>query len=44
MIACDLLDRTAPIGSELERAGFTCAGRIAVRAVPDCRTRFPDLG
>jgi hypothetical protein len=38
--ACDLLFRVAPFGSELERIGSTCAGRVAVGALPDCRTRL----
>lgn len=42
MTACDLIYRVAPLGSELENFGFTCGGRIAVGALPDCRTRFPD--
>ena len=42
MIACDLLFLSAPLGSDFERVGFTCGDRIAVGAVPDCRSRFPE--
>lgn len=38
--ACDLVFSIAPYGSEEERVGFTCGGRIAIGALPDCRTRF----
>ncbi len=38
--ACDLLYSIAPIGSGYEQIGFTCGGRIAVGAIPDCRTRL----
>jgi hypothetical protein len=40
LTSCDLLYRIAPIGHELENLGFTCGGRVAVGAVPDCRTRL----
>jgi hypothetical protein len=38
--ACDLLYLLVVPGHDLENVGFTCGGRIAVGAVPDCRTRF----
>ena len=38
--ACDLLFTIAPFGSEYENIGFTCGGRMAVGAIPDCRTRL----
>ena len=41
MTSCDLLFRTAEIGSADEQFGFTCGNRIAVGGLPDCRTRFP---
>lgn len=37
--ACDLLFRIAPPGSDAERIGDSCGGRI-ISALPDCRTRF----
>ena len=40
LTACDLLYIIAPVGSDFERIGSTCGGRIAIGAVPDCRTRF----
>jgi len=40
LTACDLLFRLAPVGSEYEQIGDTCAGRVAVGALPDCRTRL----
>jgi hypothetical protein len=40
LTACDLLYQLVPFGHELENLGFTCGGRIAVGAVPDCRTRL----
>ena len=42
MLACDLLFVSGSLGSELERIGFTCGGRIAVPALPNCRTRFAE--
>lgn len=42
MTACDLLFNFAPLGSELEQFGFTCGGKIAVGALPNCRVRFAD--
>lgn len=41
MIACDTLFGIAPIGSVAENTGYTCGDRIAVGAIPNCRTRFP---
>ncbi len=38
--ACDLLYILAPLGSEEERVGFTCGGRVPMGALPDCRARF----
>jgi hypothetical protein len=40
LTACDLLYLLVAPGHELENVGFTCGGRIAVGAVPDCRTRL----
>ncbi len=40
LTACDLLYIIAPVGSDVERIGKTCGGRIGIAAVPDCRTRF----
>jgi hypothetical protein len=42
MTSCDALFTFSPSGSELEQFGFTCGGRIAVGAIPDCRTRFAE--
>ena len=44
MLACDLLFLATPFDSDFADIGNTCAGRIVVGAVPNCRTRFPDLG
>jgi hypothetical protein len=40
LTACDLLYQIAPTGSDYEDVGFTCAGRVPVGALPDCRTRL----
>lgn len=40
LTACDLLFLIAPIGTEFENTGYTCAGRIVIGANPDCRTRL----
>lgn len=40
LTACDLLYQLAPAGSDYEDLGFTCAGRVPVGALPDCRTRL----
>jgi len=40
LTACDLLYLIAPIGSEFQNTGYTCAGRIAIGANPDCQTRL----
>lgn len=40
MTTCDLLFSVAPPGSDAVLTGFTCGGKIAVGAVPNCRTRF----
>ena len=36
--ACDLLYQIAPVDSDLENWGSTCAERVPVAALPDCRT------
>ena len=41
MIACDTLFGIAQIGTTAENTGYTCGGKIAVGAIPNCRTRFP---
>jgi hypothetical protein len=40
LTACDLLYQISPTGSDYEDIGFTCAGRVPVGALPDCRTRL----
>jgi hypothetical protein len=40
LTACDLLYALVRPGHDLENVGHTCGGRIAVGAVPDCRTRL----
>ncbi len=42
MIACDTLFSLSPVGSDFETVGYTCGGKIAVGALPDCRTRFAE--
>lgn len=38
--ACDLLFQIAPVDSDLENWGNTCAERVNSPAIPDCRTLF----
>ena len=40
LTACDLLYVLVRPGHDLENVGHTCGGRIAVGAIPDCRTRL----
>lgn len=42
MTACDFVFLGTVFGSEINEIGYTCGGRIAVGALPDCRTRFGD--